>query len=131
MGFGSVTSVVESMGANLMAGPYLATQLATWAIVTSASEAQKNEWLPAIVGGAPASVAITEPDGSWLMDEPSATGVVDADSVRLAGEKTFVLDLDGAALVLVSVMLDGDPRLINNFFGSIGLCRNLRLVQRD
>ena len=42
----SVVPVIENMGRQLMSSPFLATSLATQAIVLNASDVQKQAWLP-------------------------------------------------------------------------------------
>jgi alkylation response protein AidB-like acyl-CoA dehydrogenase len=112
LALGDVVPIVESMGRHLMSSPYVATILATQALVTSASEEQKQAWLPRIAEGAAVSVAITEPDGGWELDEIEASASVSGDSLTLSGQKTFVLDAPLAEAIVVSALVDGKARLI-------------------
>lgn len=111
MGLPSVVPIVEAMGRNLFATPYLATTLAIEAIAGSGSEAQKQAWLPTLASGAIGTVALTEADGSWLLTEISceASG---ADQITLSGTKCQVLDAQAADLLIVSVRFEGEARLI-------------------
>ena len=94
-----VVPVVEAMGKQLMAGPYVSTTLAAQAILAGGSEAQKAEWLPKIAGGMAATVALFEPSGAW-------------DLASVEGEtKVFVQDLQAAELVVTTVRHDGRTRL--------------------
>jgi len=95
--------VLEELGAALYPGPYLASVvLAASALLASTDEAAKRDLLPGIASGSTvATLAFTEDDGSW---EPSAirlAATADADSWRLDGHKSFVLDGYTADLILV------------------------------
>ena len=95
--------VLEELGAALYPGPYLASAvLAASALLASTDEAAKRDLLPGIASGSTvATLAFTEDDGSW---EPSAirlAATADADSWRLDGHKSFVLDGYTADLILV------------------------------
>ena len=95
--------VLEELGAALYPGPYLASAvLAANALLASTDEAAKRDLLPGIASGSTvATLAFTEDDGSW---EPSAIRLAatgDAESWRLDGHKSFVLDGHTADLILV------------------------------
>lgn len=107
-----VVPIVESMGRHLMGSPYVPTVLAANALVVSGSEAQKNHWLPQIAAGAVASMALTEEDGNWRLQEIQSQGVISGDAVSLSGKKCFVLDAPKAGVIVVSAMIDGAPRLV-------------------
>ncbi len=112
LGPGHVVPIMESMGRQLMHTPLFATVSATEAILTSASDAQKHQWLPRIAAGAVASLAVTEADGNWNLEQLTATATASGDKLTLAGCKTFVLDATLAEMIVVSVNLNGSPRLI-------------------
>jgi alkylation response protein AidB-like acyl-CoA dehydrogenase len=95
-----------------MGSPYVPTVLAANALVVSGSEAQKNHWLPQIAAGAVASMALTEEDGNWRLQEIQSQGVISGDAVSLSGKKCFVLDAPKAGVIVVSAMIDGAPRLV-------------------
>ena len=65
LGLASVVPIVESMGRHLMASPYAGTVIAAEAITSSGSADQKTAWLPRIVSGSIATLALCESDGSW------------------------------------------------------------------
>ena len=111
MGLAGVVPVVEAMGRRLMASPYPGTVLASEAVVTSGSVAQKAHWLPKIAAGAPAAVALTEEGGSWVLDDIGARARAGGNGYLLAGSKHFVTDADLAEVILVSAGLNGLPRL--------------------
>ncbi len=112
LGLSEVVPIVESMGRYLMSSPYCSTIMATQAIVTSADSTQKDRWLPKIVAGDVASVALTEVDGSWSLDEVECEAKEDGDNIRLHGVKCFVQDLTMANWVVVSAALNGSTRLV-------------------
>ncbi|MEE2783505.1 MAG: acyl-CoA dehydrogenase family protein [Pseudomonadota bacterium] len=111
MGIESTVPIIESMGRYLVSSPYLATTLAIHSIATSGSEAQQQRWLPALASGAIGTVALTETEGSWLLDEVACTATVDTE-IRLSGKKCQVLDVQEADFVVVSVQIDGTARLV-------------------
>lgn len=112
LGLSHVVPIMESMGRHLMGSPLFATVMATQAILTSGSETQMSDWLPKIAAGMAASIALTEADGNWNLEEVSATGTIHGDTIRLAGNKTFVLDAIEAAVIVASVRIDDQPRLV-------------------
>ena len=71
LGIDSVVPVVESMGRYLMGSPYFASMLVVETLVNAGSGAQKARWLPALASGAIGTMALTEEDGSWLLNEVS------------------------------------------------------------
>jgi alkylation response protein AidB-like acyl-CoA dehydrogenase len=107
-----VVPIVESMGRHLMGSPYAPTVLAANAINVSASESQKNHWLPQIAAGAVATMALTEQDGNWNLDQVHAQAVGGGDTLTLSGKKCFVLDAPKASVFVVSAMVQGSARLI-------------------
>jgi alkylation response protein AidB-like acyl-CoA dehydrogenase len=112
MGLGGVVPVVEAMGEHLLGSPYIACTLAIQALVTSASDEQKQAWLPGLAEGRIATVALTEADGSWLLDQTAAAGERSGDTITLSGTKQQVLDARVAEVMIVSVSLGSQPRLI-------------------
>ena len=112
MNLADAVPIVESMGRHLMGSPFVATTLAAQALITSGTEQQKSQWLGEIAAGAPASVALTEEDGNWRLQEIAATATASGDALTLTGTKCFVLDAPQAKVMVVSVMLDGAARLV-------------------
>jgi alkylation response protein AidB-like acyl-CoA dehydrogenase len=105
-GFGMVELciVTEELGRALLCAPYFSTAvLAANAILNAGTEAQKSVLLPDIAKGARlATLAITEPNGNW---DPMGIEVVatpDADSYRLDGAKSYVVDGHVADLLIVA-----------------------------
>jgi len=112
MGLGSVVPVIESMGRQLMISPFLATTLATQALVNGGSEQQKNLYLPKIAEGAIATLALTEEDGSWLLDEIQCEAKEKNNQLALSGTKTLVLDAAHAEFIIASVKISGKAKLV-------------------
>jgi acyl-CoA dehydrogenase len=104
---GALASLVEPMGRCLLASPFIATTLATQALLMAGNETQKHRWLPKLVlGEAIGSVALTERAGSYELDQLTASAVASPQGFELAGEKTFVLDAQNADFVVVAARLD-------------------------
>ena len=112
MGLAGACPIVESMGKYLMGSPYTSCILGSEAMLSCASEEQKNEWLPKIVEGAVATIALTEEDGNWRLEEISSRAEKDGESLVLSGSKCFVLDAPMADLFIISVVLEGEPRFV-------------------
>jgi alkylation response protein AidB-like acyl-CoA dehydrogenase len=101
--------IFEPIGQRLLAGPYFANTLATQALLCAASPAQQRAVLPALASGAElATVAVYEPDGSYLLEQPGVSAKAAAQGFELAGHKTSVLDTAVANHVLVSASLGGE-----------------------
>ena len=104
--------IAESMGRHLMGSPFVATTLATQALINNASETQKEHWLPRIAEGSAASLALTEDDGNWNLAEVGSHAQVQGGELLLTAKKCFVLDAPHAAVIVVSAQVDGAARLI-------------------
>jgi alkylation response protein AidB-like acyl-CoA dehydrogenase len=104
-GFGLIELgiILEEMGRTLLCAPFFAsTVLAATAIMNAGTEAQKRELLPPIADGdSIATLAFTEPDGSWETTGIAATATPAGGKFRLDGIKSFVLDGHTADLVVV------------------------------
>jgi len=112
MGLGYVEAgiVMEQIGHNLSASPFLASNVvATTAIISAANNTQKAFWLPRLAtGGAIATLAVDEhvkhqPSKIALSATPTSHGFV------LNGSKTFVLESHVADLLIVVARRAGDP----------------------
>ena len=112
MGLGYVEAgiVMEQIGRNLTASPFLASNVvATTAIINAANTTQKAFWLPRLAtGDAIATLAVDEtakhrPSHVALSATPTVHGFV------LNGIKTFVLESHVADLLIVAARRAGDP----------------------
>jgi acyl-CoA dehydrogenase len=110
---GVLVAVAEPMGRHLLASPFLATTLAAQLLLHAGSEAQQQTWLPRLVQGeATASVALSEPNGSYGLQTFGASATRTAKGLELRGTKSFVLDAAHADFVLAAVTLDARPALV-------------------
>ncbi|MEJ0015614.1 MAG: acyl-CoA dehydrogenase family protein [Acetobacteraceae bacterium] len=99
-GFVELGIVLEEMGRALLCAPYFAsTVLAATAIMNAGTETQKRDLLPGIAAGDTiATLAFTEPNGSWDADGIAMTASA---AHRLDGVKSFVVDGHTADLIVV------------------------------
>jgi alkylation response protein AidB-like acyl-CoA dehydrogenase len=102
-GFAELCIVLEEMGRALLCAPYFATAvLATGAILTAGTEAEKAALLPGIAAGETvATFAFTEDNGRWDAAGTALTATPVDGGWRLDGHKSFVLDGHSADLVIV------------------------------
>ncbi|MFP6807760.1 MAG: acyl-CoA dehydrogenase family protein [Pseudomonadales bacterium] len=112
LGMADVVPIIECMGRQLMGSPFLATTLASHALIQGGTTDQKNEWLTKISGGAIVTVALQEESGDWNLQNLSAKATRTGDNITLSGKKTFVLDALEAELIIASVDLDGEAALL-------------------
>ena len=107
-----VVPVVEQMGRNLLASPFVQTTITQHALMAGGTDAQVAEWLPKIAAGSVATLALYEAHGDWDLTNISATARVEGDRLILSGTKHFVLWAESAEMIIASVALDGQPALI-------------------
>lgn len=113
MGVTEQVCVVESMGRRLFGSPFLASALAADLLNRIGGDEQKRRWLPGLVSGeAIGCLAIGESSGSWDLARPTARATVDGASLRLEGEKCFVLDAQNADLLVVACTLRDEPAVV-------------------
>ena len=109
---GETVPVIEQMGRNLMAGPFLISTLAAQAILIGGTEDQKAEILPQIINGKIATLALSEPTNDWALTDIQSTAAQSGDQLILSGTKTFVADATSADWIIASVSLEGAPTLV-------------------
>ena len=107
-----VVPLVEQMGRNLLASPFVATTLAAQALMVGGTQAQQAEWLMKIAKGAVATLALAEAHGDWDLNNITATARADGDQIVMSGSKQFVLWGETAEIIIVSAMLDSKPVLV-------------------
>ena len=105
-GYQSLALVLEETGRTLTASPLVSTALtAATALMLGGSGAQKEAWLTKIAAGEiVAALAVDE--GPHHHPEKTA---LKAESGRLTGKKTFVIDGDAADLLIVAARSSGQP----------------------
>jgi alkylation response protein AidB-like acyl-CoA dehydrogenase len=109
--FAEQAIVLTELGGALYSGPYLASAvLAATALLASEDEGARRDLLPGIASGETiATLAFTEDDGSW---DPSSIRLAAAKNGpkgpgwRLDGHKSFVLDGQGAGLIMTVAAAD-------------------------
>lgn len=106
-----VAPIAEQMGRRLLATPFATCTIAAQALLAAGDEAQCGEWLPRIVAGEVATLALTEPHGDWALTHVEATAKASGEGYVLSGTKQFVVYAQHAALVIASVTVDGAVRL--------------------
>jgi alkylation response protein AidB-like acyl-CoA dehydrogenase len=95
-----------------MGSPFVSTTLTTQALISSGSDAQREQWLPQIAAGTAASMALTEEDGNWNLTEIGSFASVQGDQLLLTAKKCFVQDAPDAGVIVVSARIDGAARLV-------------------
>jgi alkylation response protein AidB-like acyl-CoA dehydrogenase len=109
---GEMVPLVEHMGRHLMNTPFLASVLAAQALVRGGSEAQKENILPKLAAGAPATLALCEDHADWNLENLSVTAEAKDGRLVLSGKKHLILHAAAAEFVLASVALNGKPALV-------------------
>lgn len=112
LGLAEVTAIAEPLGRNLAGTPLLSTTLAAQALAHAGVEAHRRLWLPKIIAGAVATLALFEPHGDWNLAHLTARAVAEGDALALTGVKTFVTDATSADLMIASVLFEGKPALL-------------------
>ncbi len=107
-----VVPVVEQMGRNLLASPFVQTTVAEQALLAGGTNAQQSEWLPKLAAGSIATLALYETHGDWDLTNITATARLDGGRLILSGAKHFVLWAAYAELIIVSVAYQGKPALV-------------------
>ena len=102
-GFAEQAVVLEEIGRQVVATPYLSTAVIAPAVLVAGESAAADRWLPELAAGAKiAALAHTEADGDWWQDRPLTTWA-DADGdCTVTGTKHFVVDGAEADLLLVT-----------------------------
>ncbi|MGH3743618.1 MAG: acyl-CoA dehydrogenase family protein [Mycobacteriales bacterium] len=104
--------VFEEMGRALLCAPYLATSLATEALLRSGDAEAQADLLPGIAEGTTiATVALCGESGSWSLDDLPVSATSTGDAWSLEGTATYVLDGTVASLLLVVASTPDGPSL--------------------
>ncbi len=103
-----VVPVVEQMGRNMLASPFVSSALVMQVLISGGTHAQKADWLPRLASGSIATLALSEAHGDWDLAHIEARAVLTGDQLTLSGQKHFVLWGDTADLIVVSVRYEGD-----------------------
>ena len=103
-----IVPVVEQIGRNMLASPFVQAALVTQVLLSGGNDAQKAEWLPQLAAGSIATLAFAEAHGDWDLGHVDATAALTGDNLTLSGQKHCVLWADSADLIVVSVWYDGE-----------------------
>ena len=112
LGLAEVVPVVEQMGRNLLATPFISTTLAAQALLKAGTDEQKAKILPKIAAGEAASVALIEAAGHWDLTTAKAHAKRKGNKFILSGTKLLVCDAEAASWLIVSVMFEGKIALV-------------------
>jgi acyl-CoA dehydrogenase len=112
LGLAEVVPVVEQMGRNLFASPFVSTTIAAQIFQTSGASVHAETWLPKIAAGAIVTTAIYEAHGDWDLRHIDAKAWAAGGHLRLSGTKHFVLWAQNADAVIASVLYEGQPALV-------------------
>lgn len=114
LGYVELAAVLEQMGRVLLCSPFFGTVcLGVNALLLAGSEAQREQYLPAIVDGAlTATLAWTGPQaarhgGSWGCEAVGATWQRTQEGYRLDGTLRYVIDGHSADLLIVAARTPG------------------------
>jgi len=94
----AVAALAEEAGRVALPSPLIATLIAT----TVLRAANARRWLERIVAGEPASLAVTNPAGSWNAADTDVTARPDGDGALLDGIACFVQDARKVRFFVVS-----------------------------
>jgi alkylation response protein AidB-like acyl-CoA dehydrogenase len=111
MGVGATIPLVESMGRHLLCTPFITSTIAAQAILRGGTDEQKNRWLPSIVEGAVATMALLDNE-DWGATKTHCTLTPKDGNFVLEGKKLQVNDAAAAALFLVLASANGLPTLV-------------------
>ena len=107
LGVATLVPVIEAMGRAMLGTPLINSALAGQLLLRAGNGEQCERLLPALVSGAPATVALLD-DADW--GNEAVTLVLDEQGV-LQGEKKYVPDAAVASLFVVSVRHQGEIAL--------------------
>ncbi|MDG2500880.1 MAG: acyl-CoA/acyl-ACP dehydrogenase [Porticoccaceae bacterium] len=108
LGIGSTIPLVESMGRHLLSTPYISTTIASQTLQRGGSEEQKSAWLPRMVEGTVATLALLDNE-DWGATTTSCTLSAE---FELRGTKLLVNDGAVADLFIVLANHNGAQVLV-------------------
>lgn len=100
--------VLEETGRQLVASPLLASGLiGASALLLGGSDAQKQQWLPAIAAGTSIVTLAVDEGPHHAPEQIALTATADGDGFKLNGSKLFVLEGGSAAAFVVAARTGG------------------------
>ncbi len=112
LGMAEAVCLMEPMGRALLTTPFMNTILFSGALMEAGTAAQKETYLPQICTGKAGSLALTEGNADWNLQNVSCRAERDGHHLTLSGTKILVMDADFSDFLLVSVLLEGTPSLV-------------------
>jgi alkylation response protein AidB-like acyl-CoA dehydrogenase len=102
--------MMEQFGRGLVVEPFLATVvLAGGLLKRAASPAQKERWLPGLIGGEiQAALAFAEPQSRFVTHDVATTARADGDAYVLDGRKSVIPNGGRADLLIVPARTSGE-----------------------
>ncbi len=101
--------IVQEMGRNLTASPFISTAMMAVTALRAGSEEQKQKWLPAIAEGK-SIIAMAVDEG--VKHDPAKTALkaeAYGNGYRLNGSKAYVIDGFDADALIVAARTSGEP----------------------
>ena len=111
LGIGSTVALIESMGRHLLSTPYIATTLASQAILRGGSDQHKAYWLPLVAEGSTGTLALLDNE-DWGATTTSCSLTDNGDKLILQGSKLLVSDAAVADFFIVSANHNSTPVLV-------------------
>ena len=111
LGIGSTVALIESMGRHLLSTPYIATTLASQAILRGGSDQHKTHWLPQVAEGSLGTLALLDNE-DWGAITTSCNLSESGDKLILEGSKLLVSDAAVADFFIVSANHNGAQVLV-------------------
>ena len=111
MGLGATIPLVESMGRYLLCTPFITSTIAAQAILRGGTNQQKSRWLPSMVEGAVATMALLDNE-DWGATQIRCTLTPKDGGFVLEGKKLQVNDAAVADIFLVLASSNGVPTLV-------------------
>ncbi len=102
----AVAALAEEVGRRAMPSPLLSTLLTTF-VLRAAGTRAATSWLERIAGGASATLAVTNAEGSWEPEDTDVRAEARGSDVVLDGTACFVQDARKAAFFVVSASAAG------------------------
>jgi alkylation response protein AidB-like acyl-CoA dehydrogenase len=102
----AVAALAEEIGRRAMPSPMLSTLFSTF-VLRAAETPGARRWMEKIAGGAAATLAITNAEGSWEPEDTAVAGELQGDGAVLDGTACFVQDARKATFFVVSAAVSG------------------------
>lgn len=110
LGWIDLVVLLEEVGRALLPAPLLSTTLASAALLTEGTKAQRERWLPGLADGSRVgTLAVIEASDRLGPEAIQLRGEPDGDGFALRGDKDFVADADQANLFVVAFRTGDAP----------------------